>query len=138
MRTTRSETSSEPLAHVGSEPSPSTSTRSATIYYLAAEVVAPAAPELPQGTVRIGDYVAAEEQSDRRKSDLAQARTTFAEMFLKNEPTTIRTLRLRRGLSQSQLASRMGTSQSHIARIELGRNDPGYDTFHRLSICLLY
>jgi transcriptional regulator with XRE-family HTH domain len=30
----------------------------------------------------------------------------------------------------------MGTSQSHIARIELGRNDPGYDTFHRLAIAL--
>ncbi len=41
--------------------------------------------------------------------------------------------RVRAGLSQSELASRMGTSQSAIARLESGRNRPSTSTLERLA-----
>lgn len=43
----------------------------------------------------------------------------------------VREARERAGLSQRQLARRAGTSQSVVARIELG-NDPNWSTFARL------
>lgn len=44
----------------------------------------------------------------------------------------LRTARLRAGLSQRTLAERAGTSQSVIARIELGTTSPTWDTLARL------
>ena len=41
--------------------------------------------------------------------------------------------RLRAGLSQSELAARMGTSQSTIARLESGRTRPSTQTLERLA-----
>jgi transcriptional regulator with XRE-family HTH domain len=40
--------------------------------------------------------------------------------------------RLRSGLSQRELARRAGTSQSVVARIELGETSPSWDTLDRL------
>jgi transcriptional regulator with XRE-family HTH domain len=39
----------------------------------------------------------------------------------------IREARRRAGLTQAQLAERLGTTQSAIARIERGRTEPAYD-----------
>lgn len=44
----------------------------------------------------------------------------------------LREARTRAGLSQRALAERAGTSQSVIARIELGETSPSWDTLQRL------
>ncbi len=44
----------------------------------------------------------------------------------------LRDARVRAGLTQRELAQRAGTSQSVVARIELGRSDPSTATLTRL------
>lgn len=46
--------------------------------------------------------------------------------------TLLREARARAKLSQRRLAERAGTAQSEIARIETGRQEPGYATLERL------
>lgn len=46
---------------------------------------------------------------------------------------TVRTLRLRKGWSQTQLAETIGTSQSHVARIERGDQNLAIQTCRRLA-----
>ena len=48
----------------------------------------------------------------------------------------VRRLREERGISQSELARRMGTSQSVIARLELGGVEPRFDTLDRVCAAL--
>jgi transcriptional regulator with XRE-family HTH domain len=45
----------------------------------------------------------------------------------------LREARLRAGLSQRELARRADTAQSVVARIELGRTSPTWDTLARLA-----
>jgi ribosome-binding protein aMBF1 (putative translation factor) len=45
----------------------------------------------------------------------------------------IRSLRVKRGLSQEQLATRARTKQPHIARLEAGRTTPRLDVLHRIA-----
>ncbi|MDZ4257472.1 MAG: helix-turn-helix transcriptional regulator [Gemmatimonadales bacterium] len=47
-------------------------------------------------------------------------------------PALLRTARLRAGLSQRALAARAGTTQSVVARIELGEVSPTWGTIERL------
>jgi transcriptional regulator with XRE-family HTH domain len=49
---------------------------------------------------------------------------------------TVKTLRLRRGWSQTQLAEAIGSSQSHVARIERGRENLSIQTCRRLCEAL--
>jgi transcriptional regulator with XRE-family HTH domain len=48
----------------------------------------------------------------------------------------VRELREARGLSQAELAQRMGSSQSVIARLELGGAEPRFDTLQRVASAL--
>ncbi|NNH19152.1 helix-turn-helix transcriptional regulator [Bordetella trematum] len=45
-------------------------------------------------------------------------------------------MRLQKGLSQTQLADLIGTSQSHIAKIEAGQVRIYLDTANRLAVAL--
>lgn len=45
----------------------------------------------------------------------------------------IRAARIRRGMSQAELAKRARTSQSAVARIERGRTSPTVETLERLA-----
>jgi ribosome-binding protein aMBF1 (putative translation factor) len=77
--------------------------------------------DLPDGAREIGAYVTELEKSHPERAALiAEARRKLAD----GESGTFRSLRLRRGLSQADLAKRIGTQQSNIARIEAGREDP--------------
>lgn len=49
-----------------------------------------------------------------------------------NPAELLKTARRRSGLSQRSLAKRAGTSQSVVARIELGETSPTWDTLTRL------
>jgi ribosome-binding protein aMBF1 (putative translation factor) len=67
---------------------------------------------------------------------IQNGRRWVAETFYGDDVETIRTLRLRKGWSQSQLAAQLNTSQSHVARIERGTENVTIDTCRRLSSVL--
>ena len=48
----------------------------------------------------------------------------------------LRQLRAEAGLSQEQLAARLGTTQSAVARWERGRGRPRLETLERLAVVL--
>ena len=50
--------------------------------------------------------------------------------------TDIKKLRIKAGMSQSELAKKAGVSQAHIAKIETGKVDPRFSTVKRILECL--
>lgn len=60
----------------------------------------------------------------------------MAETVLAGKPVTLRTLRLKKGMSQAQLAEVIGTQQPYIARIESGSADLRLETCRRLADAL--
>jgi len=85
---------------------------------------------LPTPFTSLSQYVAESEQDVEFKKALSDARKKFA---LDDRLTTLRHMRLSKGMSQAQLAMTIGTSQPHIARIEAARLDPTYETFDKLA-----
>ncbi|MCY1303217.1 transcriptional regulator, y4mF family [compost metagenome] len=77
-------------------------------------------------------------EGDQEKSaDLKEARAWLGEEVSKTSAgETLKTLRLKKGLSQSQLAALMKTSQPHIVRIEKGRDTITFETLCKLSEAL--
>lgn len=67
---------------------------------------------------------------------MAKARKEMAETVYASDPDTLSALRLAAGLSQVQLAERVKTSQSHIAKIERGQNDPSTELVARIAEAL--
>jgi transcriptional regulator with XRE-family HTH domain len=51
-------------------------------------------------------------------------------------PTTLRQARLRRKLTQDDLAAKSGVDQTHISSIEIGRRVPSDDVKERLAKAL--
>jgi ribosome-binding protein aMBF1 (putative translation factor) len=66
---------------------------------------------------------------------LGDARKAFSEEVYGDE-ISLSALRARAGLSQKQLADRMGIKQPYIARIEGGVTDPSTDSIARLAEAL--
>lgn len=60
----------------------------------------------------------------------------MADALYGEEEDTMKTLRLKRGLTQVKLAAAMDTSQAQIAKIESGRHDPSMTTCRKLSKAL--
>lgn len=73
--------------------------------------------------------------SDQAKN-LAEARALIAAALYPGDDVTLKTLRLKAGLTQTQLAASLETSQPHIARMEMGRQDPVMSTCRKLSAAL--
>jgi transcriptional regulator with XRE-family HTH domain len=67
---------------------------------------------------------------------LAEARTELSEELLLDGASTLRTMRLQKGLSQTKLAAMLGTSQSHVARIERGTENVSIQTCRKLREAL--
>lgn len=67
---------------------------------------------------------------------LAEARKWVADKLGVDGHVTLRMLRLRRNLSQKQLADLLNTSQPHIARIEAGKDNIHLDTMRKLARAL--
>lgn len=76
------------------------------------------------------------ERDPERSAELAQARKHLGRSLYADKGGTLTSLRLASGLSQAQLAARMQTSQSYIARIERGQNDPTTDVVERIAVAL--
>lgn len=91
---------------------------------------------VPQRYLAIGDLVAKWSADQTRSTAMEEARRWMASAFHADDGVTVRTLRMRKGLSQQQLATTIGTSQPHIARIEGGADNLHIDTCRRLSAAL--
>lgn len=90
------------------------------------DVVIAVARFLPEGKARDGmvqidDLIAELEVGGEGKAAFAEARRWVADSFY-SETNSLRALRLAKGLSQRELADKIGTKQPHIARIESGQD----------------
>jgi transcriptional regulator with XRE-family HTH domain len=73
------------------------------------------------------------EKDESRRKAMEEARQWVGESFHGEDGDTVRTLRLRKGWSQTQLAEAIGSCQSHVARIERGDQNLAIQTCRRLS-----
>jgi ribosome-binding protein aMBF1 (putative translation factor) len=90
----------------------------------------------PKNHTTIEDLVSTWDADPKRRDALIEARRWLATRSSEDGAQTIRTLRLKKGWSQARLASELGTSQPHIARIERGTENVTIDTCRRLSAAL--
>jgi len=100
------------------------------------ELPIPVKPPILSGAVDIDDLVAELEQSDEVAEAIAKGRQWVAKSFYSNQPSSIAQLRLQKGWSQAELAKRASTSQSYIARLELGNVDPQVSTVIKIAKAL--
>ena len=101
-----------------------------------AEFPVPAKPLSLPGAIDIDDLVAEFERSDEAAEAIAKGRQWVAKSFYSSQPSSIALLRLQKGWSQAELAKRASTSQSYIARLELGNVDPQVSTVKKLAKAL--
>lgn len=85
---------------------------------------------------RMSNITKSWEKDETRRKAMQEARQWVGEAFHGDDGDTVRTLRLRKGWSQTQLAEAIGTSQSHVARIERGDQNLAIQTCRRLSVVL--
>jgi len=70
------------------------------------------------------------------RARMSTARAMLASDLMNEAPNSLAKLRLQRGFSQQQLAKNIGTSQSHIAKIEAGTVNIYWDTATRIADAL--
>lgn len=100
---------------------------------IVAEFSVPPKPLAVPGAIDIDDLVAEfESQSPENAQAIADGRKWVAENFYAERPSVAQ-LRLRNGWSQAELARRAETSQSYIARLELGNVDPQISTAMKIA-----
>jgi len=87
---------------------------------------------LAQKNTAFSRLMARLEGSVEHKEGIAGARSWLADDLLVDEGKTVRTLRLKKGLNQTQLAELLGTTQAQVARIEKGNVDLQRSTCKRL------
>lgn len=75
------------------------------------------------------------EATPKGAAGLAEGRKWVARTFSDGQPT-LANLRLSRGWSQKALAAAIQSSQSYIARLELGAVDPGIRMIRKISKAL--
>ena len=91
---------------------------------------------LPEGFIGIEDLVAQEQRDPAVGKAIAAGNRILADEFYAGSPRRLAFYRLRNGWSQKELAGRVGTSQSYIARLEAGEIDPQVSTLNRLAAAL--
>jgi DNA-binding XRE family transcriptional regulator len=89
---------------------------------------------LSAGFQPIDELAKAYEKIPKRKRALVKAREWLADYS--NEGRTLRTFRLKKGLSQAALAEKVSMTQAHIARLESGQIDAQMSTVLRLASAL--
>ena len=103
---------------------------------ICAEFLVPAKPPSLPGAIDIDDLVAEFEQSSEAEEAIVKGRQWVAKSFYGSQPSSIALLRLQKGWSQAELAKRASTSQSYIARLELGNVDPQISTVIKIARAL--
>lgn len=97
---------------------------------------APAQVPVPKDYLSADDLVREFAVDDDSRAALERGRRWVADAFFADDGDTVRTLRLRKGWSQSQLAKALGTSQSHVARIERGSENLYIGTCRKICSAL--
>lgn len=87
---------------------------------------------LLDGFIDIEDVINEIEVTPAGRERMAAARRHVAAQYYADEGSGLSAFRLAKGWSQKQLAEQIGTSQSHVARIESGHTDPQLSTIERL------
>ena len=90
------------------------------------------APPAPAQHQTLEQLTSEWEQDEEWRAAMAEARHWVADQFYAEDGDTVRTLRLRKGWSQNRLAEALGTSQSHVARIERGTENLALETCRKL------
>lgn len=82
----------------------------------------------------LSEFVKEWTKDEEKNAELKSARAWLGEKISEQSSgVTIKSLRLAKGLSQTDLANLMGTKQPHIARIEKGRDSVTLATLSKLS-----
>jgi len=116
------------------EECPQTGTREGMVLFRDFSV--PPKPLAVPGAIDIDDLVAEfESQSPENVEAIAQGRQWVAKTFYAHQ-SSLAQLRLQRGWSQAELSKQAKTSQSYIARLELGRTDPQISTARKIAVAL--
>jgi DNA-binding XRE family transcriptional regulator len=89
---------------------------------------------LGDGFVELDDLIAAYE-ADQGSDFFSEARVWAAGTAF-GDDDTLASLRMKAGLSQAQLAARMGMKQPQLARMERGRHDVQVSMIERLATAL--
>lgn len=92
-------------------------------------------PPLPEGFIDIDSLVEQAEADPASKQSIAEGRKAVAAQYY-GDSRPLAFYRLQKGWSQKELASRLGTSQSYVARLEAGDIDPQVSTLQRLASVL--
>lgn len=91
--------------------------------------------QLPDGYQDIDNLVAEDERDPARRAAIEAGRKIIAERYYK-DASGLAVLRLKHGWSQRTLADAIGVKQPHIARLEIGQNDPSLGTMRKLAAAL--
>ena len=89
----------------------------------------------PDGYQSVEQLVSESESDPTKSAAMEEARRWAAETLYPKE-TSLRVLRMLKGLSQDRLAKMIGTNQAHIARIESGNVDVQVGTLQRMAEAL--
>jgi len=114
-------------------PAPASSTRRSSVVWV--DEFRPRDIPAPEDYEDIDDVVARHETDNERRRYLEEARIALATRE-QDRFTGLAALRLRKGWSQKRLADEVGTSQPHIARLEVGHEDILMSTARRLATAL--
>jgi DNA-binding XRE family transcriptional regulator len=109
------------------------SSSTATVIWV--DVFQPKDVPVPADFEDIDAAIERDEKVPARRAKLENARKALAARETRRI-TGLSALRLRKGWSQKRLADEVGTSQSHIARLEIGNEDILMSTARRLAAAL--
>ena len=94
-------------------------------------------PSVAKKTARPVKGFLADWQDRRGEDRLRRARQRIANRIAENEENkSLKLIRMEQGLSQAELADRIGTTQSVIARLESGKVDPKLSMILKLAHAL--
>lgn len=94
-------------------------------------------PRRPRrGGTRLSEVIAEWTETPLGASGMAEGRQWVASNLYANESNSLQALRLRLGLSQGELAVRIGTTQARVSIYERGVEKPEFDMLMRLRDAL--
>lgn len=76
------------------------------------------------------------EQDNTLENNLREGRKWVADVICDGRPESLKSLRLRAGYSQVELADRIGMKQPNICEFEAGKRKPSAETLERLAKAL--
>jgi ribosome-binding protein aMBF1 (putative translation factor) len=90
-------------------------------------------PPLPEGFVDIDELVEEQAKDPVTRQAIAAGTRAVADNYYASDTPPLAWYRLTKGWSQKELAARLRTSQSYVARLEAGDIDPQVSTLQRLA-----